>query len=98
MLLKKNDEYPLFLQNLLDEYPSWDEGQSMPVGWSLVLETAPPKKSPGYIVKESFPELVDGKWQQAWSIVKLSPSDIQNMAKEDDKITEKYSPSSPPQL
>lgn len=91
MLLKKGNQYPLYIGDLQIEYPSWEEGQNLPTGWNTVNETEPPTKSQKHIVKETFPVLVDGKWQQAWIQVELSETDIENMIAEDARLSEKYS-------
>lgn len=98
MLLKKGNQYPLYIGDLQIEYPSWEEGQSLPAGWSYVIETSPPSGSSGYIVKETLPVLVDNEWQQAWTKIKLSPTEITKMIADDAIINEKYSLPGLPQL
>ena len=98
MLLKKGDQYPLYIGDLQLEYPSWKEGMSLPIGWHIVQETTPPLHKSGTVLKESFPTYVDGMWMQSWEEVVLSSSDISKMQKEDEEIAKKHSPFQNPEL
>lgn len=98
MLLKKGNLYPLYIGDLQLEYPSWEDGMSLPVGWQAVQETDPPLHRPGTVLKESSPQYVNGAWLQSWEEVALSSSDIAKMQSGDEEIAKKYSLFQNPEL
>ena len=98
MLLKKGNVYPLYIGDLQLEYPSWEEGMSLPVGWQIVQETTPPPHKSGTVLKEIFPTYADGAWIQSWEEVMLSSSDIVKMKSGDEEIAKKHSPFQNPEL
>lgn len=98
MLLKKGNQYPLYIGDLQLEYPSWEEGMPLPIGWHAVQETTPPLHKSGTVIKESFPTYINGTWMQSWEEVVLSGSDIAKMQQEDEAIANKYSPFQNPEL
>lgn len=98
MLLKKGNDYPLYIGDLQLEYPSWEEGMSLPIGWDAVQETTPPSHKTGTILKEAFPAYVDGMWVQSWEEIALSSSDIAKMQSGDEEIAKKHSLFQNPEL
>jgi hypothetical protein len=72
-----NMEYPRYAGDIMLLYPDWKIGDSLPSGWSTVLETEMLTPKADEVVVEDTPELVDNVWTQRWSLRKASQTEIQ---------------------
>lgn len=71
IFIDKQGNYPKYLGDLQEAYPEWTFKNSIPNGWRVVTETEPPLVTGLEMLVEEYPEEVDGKLKQKWSVVKM---------------------------
>lgn len=83
ILIKNSENYPLFVGDLLSEYPEWNSDDEMPPGWELVVQTEKPTITSGYKLVELFPVRQSGVWNQSWDLVKMTQDELESMSIKD---------------
>ena len=68
IFIDSDRNYPRFIGDLNIQHPSWVLGDALPPGWDLVDETPTPEVGQTQVLEESYPELVDGRYIQVWSV------------------------------
>ena len=63
--------YPRHEGDVRLEHPQFD-GINLPDGWAAVEPTEPPTTVDQQVLQEIAPELVNGTWEQRWTILKLT--------------------------
>lgn len=92
IFIDPNGNYPRHIGDLLLEHKAWKTKDSLPDGWTLVEKTDQPIAGTGYMIKESYPALVDGKYQQTWEIVPI-PEGYFNILQEEQERSSSRPPS-----
>lgn len=75
IFIKNKKIYPRHIGDIQEEFPSWEPGDLLPVGWEIVEATEPPQSSVSYRVVEAFPNHENGKWYQAWRQIPITNAD-----------------------
>lgn len=80
LLITANDEYPRFQGDLELAHPDWKEGDALPDGWRIVVQSEVPEMDYATeIAEEGFPVEVNGVWQQNWVVRKLTAEELERM-------------------
>ena len=73
-------EYPRYTGDIQIEHPEWQIGETLPEGWTMVVES----DMPAYdytteIVESAEPALVDGVMTQQWAIRPLTAEELERI-------------------
>lgn len=71
IFIDRAGNYPRYLADLQEAYPEWTFKNSIPSGWRLVKEVEPPFVTGSEMLVEEFPEEIDGRFVQKWSVVNM---------------------------
>lgn len=75
IFIKNGKDYPRHIGDIQIDFPSWKEGDTLPVGWSLVKEVAPLQYTATHKVIERFPKFENGVWTQQWEVLPITDAD-----------------------
>lgn len=72
IFISPNNEYPRHIGDIQIDYPNWQEGEELPLGWKQVEPVAKPEVTADEIAFEDFPVEVDGIYKQNWKVRPLT--------------------------
>jgi hypothetical protein len=88
IFIKNAEVYPLFIGDLLLDFPKWKSGDQIPQGWGRVVESQRPIPGNQQKVVELFPNEDNGVWYQQWEVLDLTDEEIEMLSSDlkDDTI------------
>ena len=76
LFINPNGQYPRHPGDILIDHPDYD-GVNLPTGWQAVQVTEPPTLESNQVLEETYPELFNGVYVQAWSVREMTTEEIQ---------------------
>lgn len=75
--ISPENEYPRHYGDIQLANPSWNYGDELPAGWTLVAEAQRPELGENQIAYEDFPIEVDGVITQNWKVRDMTAEEIE---------------------
>jgi hypothetical protein len=83
LLINSKNEYPRYIGDLQIEHEGWQEGDSLPDGWSQVEPTEPPTfNSETECIFEKQPVKRNGQFYQVWDKRNFTDDELATIERE----------------
>jgi hypothetical protein len=76
LYINAQGEYPRHIGDIQLAKKGWADGDALPAGWLLVIETEQPPASTDQLTYDSGPVDVDGVLSQGWTVRDLTAKEL----------------------
>ena len=74
--ISPENEYPRHIGDIQLDFPSFKEGDAMPIGWNQVFESPRPETGADQVAYEGLPQDVKGVITQTWIVRDLTQAEL----------------------